>query len=205
MEHMEYGQILLLNGTPRAGKSSIIEVIQRDFDGVWINLGVDRYMPMIPQQYQPGIGLRPGGERPDMEAMIERMYLALYDSIAAHSRRGLCVAADVGHHDAYASGMRLLPRCASILAGLPALFVGIRCPLEEVLRRREATWGSGALPDGSAPAPVQRWQETVHAHGVYDLEVDTSRSSPEECAAVIRTHPLWGKESPALRHHALRL
>jgi len=29
------------NGTPRAGKSSIVQAIQDGFDGVWMNLGLD--------------------------------------------------------------------------------------------------------------------------------------------------------------------
>ena len=36
------------------------------------------------------------------------------------------------------------------------------------------------------PAPVGLWQERVHRPGIYDLEVDTSLLSPEECAAAIR-------------------
>jgi chloramphenicol 3-O phosphotransferase len=38
------GQIVILNGPPRSGKSSIATVIQGRFDGVWTNLGVDRFM-----------------------------------------------------------------------------------------------------------------------------------------------------------------
>ncbi|WP_257968003.1 chloramphenicol phosphotransferase CPT family protein [Peribacillus deserti] len=55
------GKIVVLNGTPRSGKSSIATIVQNTFDGVWINLGVDAFMKMIPKRYQPGIGLRPGG------------------------------------------------------------------------------------------------------------------------------------------------
>jgi hypothetical protein len=80
----ELGQIVILNGAPRSGKSSIVAAIQENFDGVWINLGVDRYMPMIPPRLQPGIGLRPGGERPDLEPLVALLYRALYASIAAH-------------------------------------------------------------------------------------------------------------------------
>src|SRR6266566_3245146 len=61
------GQIVILNGTPRSGKSSIATVIQNTFEGVWMNLGVDRFKQMTPERYQPGIGLRPGGERSDLE------------------------------------------------------------------------------------------------------------------------------------------
>src|SRR5438128_7136265 len=70
------GQIVILNGTPRSGKSSIATVIQNTFEGVWMNLGVDRFKPMAPERYQPGIGLRPGGERPDLEPLIVVLYRA---------------------------------------------------------------------------------------------------------------------------------
>nr|WP_308301800.1 hypothetical protein [Neobacillus cucumis] len=48
------------------------------------------------------MGLRPGGERPDLEPLIVTLYQAMYESIAAHSRLGLNVIVDVGHHDNYA-------------------------------------------------------------------------------------------------------
>ena len=60
----DHGTIVILNGPPRSGKSSIAAAIQASFDGVWINLGVDTYFRATPKQYWPGIGLRPGGERP---------------------------------------------------------------------------------------------------------------------------------------------
>ena len=52
----------------------------------------------MPHRYNPGIGLRPGGEGPDLEPLIVRFYAAMYESIAAHSRLGLNVVVDVGHH-----------------------------------------------------------------------------------------------------------
>ena len=59
------GQIVILNGVPRSGKSSIAEEIQESFEGPWMNLGVDPFKEHItPQRYSPAIGLRPGGERP---------------------------------------------------------------------------------------------------------------------------------------------
>ncbi|MDP6124997.1 MAG: hypothetical protein QGH20_04500 [Candidatus Latescibacteria bacterium] len=39
--------------------------------------------------------------------------------------------------------------------------------------------------DGSVPGPVRRWQKEVHVPGIYDLEVDTSAPTSEECAGVI--------------------
>src|SRR5215210_1236858 len=106
------GQILILNGAPRSGKSSIAAVVQDTFDGVWMNLGVDAFMRMTPACYMPGIGLRPGGERRDLEPLVAAMYCALYESVAAHSREGINVVVDVGHHDAYAVVQGILPDCA---------------------------------------------------------------------------------------------
>jgi len=180
------GQIVILNGTPRAGKSSIATVIQNTFEGVWMNLGVDRFKQMTPERYQPGIGLRPGGERPDLEPLIVILYRAMYASIALHSRLGLNIVVDVGHHDVYAVPRGILPTCARLLEGLPVLVVGVRCPLEVVMQRRRVTWPVGTPDDGSVPQPVGLWQQAVHVPGIYDLEVDTSVLSPQECAGVIR-------------------
>jgi chloramphenicol 3-O phosphotransferase len=54
-------------------------------------------------------------------------------------------------------------------------------------RRAAAPVGTYAVAgkDGSIPSPVLRRQEQVHVPGVYDLEVDTSVLTPEECAEAI--------------------
>lgn len=115
------GRIVILNGAPRSGKSSIAEAIQETFDGPWMNLGVDAYMERVmPRRCLPGIGLRPGGELPEIEALVPLFYAALYESVAAHSRLGLNVVADVGHHDAYGEPRHILPDCARRLLGLPS-------------------------------------------------------------------------------------
>jgi chloramphenicol 3-O phosphotransferase len=179
------GQVVILNGVPRSGKSSIAAAIQRAFDGPWLNIGVDAARRMTPERFQPGIGLRPGGERPDLEPFIVAAYAALYDSIAAHSRAGLNVVADFGHHDAYSRPLSILPSCARRLAGLPVLFVGVRCTLDVVMARRAASEGYVTGSGGDIPPPVRRWEDEVHRHGLYDLEVDTSVLTPDACAAAI--------------------
>jgi chloramphenicol 3-O phosphotransferase len=182
---MAAGWIVVLNGVPRSGKSSIATVIQETFDGPWMNLGVDVFSQHVtPPRYRPGMGLRPGGgERPDIEELIPALYAAFYDSVAAHSRHGLNVVADVGHHDAYTAPLHLLRDAARRLDGLPALLVGVRCPVGEI------------------PDPVLRWQHRVHGPGIYDLEVDTSTVTPEAAAASIRTR-LGGPPPTAFRHLA---
>ncbi len=186
------GRIVVLNGAPRSGKSSIVAALQAREDAVWINLGVDIHnASMLPPRLRPGIGVRPGGERPDLEPLLPRLYAGLYEAIAAQSRLGLDVVADLGHHDAYSQPLGILPDCARRLKGLPALFVGIHCPLDAILaRRRQQVAGRETLYASAAegeppPAPVLLWQEAVHAHGLYDLTIDTSTVTPDEAATLI--------------------
>ncbi len=203
------GQIVILNGAPRSGKSSIVAAIQASFPEPWLNLGVDVYVRgMTPERYRPGIGLRPGGERPDLEPFVVQCYAALYESIAAHSRLGLNVVVDVGHHDAYSSPRGILADCARRLAGLPVLFVGVRCPIETVMARRntgqagrEVGYVTGTADD-PIPEPVRRWQREVHRPGSYDLELDTALLSPEACATRIRRRLADGPEPTAFQQLA---
>ena len=179
------GRIVILNGTPRAGKSSIAAAMQTGLAGRWINLGVDAQNRTLPPALLPGIGLRPGGERPELEPAIVALFAALYESIAAHARAGFDVVADVGHHEGYSQPLHILRDAARRLAGLETLLDGVDCPLEVIMARRNADPQGLYLGGDTVPAPVQRWQDAVHAHGVYDLRVDTSVLSAEACAAAI--------------------
>ncbi|KQX38848.1 chloramphenicol phosphotransferase [Devosia sp. Root436] len=180
------GHIVILNGVPRSGKSSIARAMQQDLPGRWINLGVDAQYASLPDALKPGIGLRPGGERPELEPDVVRLYLALYDAIAAHARQGFDVVADLGHHDAYSAPLGILPQCARRLAGLDALFVGVHCPIETIMARRNADPQGGFYAAGEGvPEPVRRWQEAVHRPGIYDLTVDTGTMTPADCVSAI--------------------
>lgn len=181
---MQAGRIVVLNGAPRSGKSSIAAALQSDVPGRWINLGVDVLRRATPTNLQPGIGLRPGGERPDLEDALPSLFAALYESIAAHSRLGFDVVVDLGHHDDYSRPLGILRDCARRITGLPSWIIGVRCPIEVVMdRRRAEPQGYEAGP--GIPAPVARWQQAVHQPGIYDLEVDTSRLTPSAAAALI--------------------
>ena len=182
------GRIVILNGVPRAGKSSIARAIVAGIPGNWVNLGVDAMAAGLPEALRPGIGLRPGGERPDLEPEVVRLYAELYDDIASRARAGFDVVVDVGHHDWYSRPLGILEASAQRLSGLDVLFVGVRCPIELIMARRNADPQGGYYAAGEGvPEPVARWQEAVHQPGIYDLEVDTGAMTPEQCAEAIAT------------------
>ncbi len=189
------GTIVVLNGAPRSGKSALAGAMQASDRRTWMNLGVDTFSEHVtPERLRPGIGLRPGGERPDLEEHVPLLFDGLFAAVAALSRSGLDVVVDVGLHDDYSQPLGILVRVAALLHDLPAYFVGVRCPLEVIMDRRDAvaaegTGGAGRYatrgPGGEVPDAVVRWERAVHDPGVYDLEVDTSVGSPSECAAAV--------------------
>lgn len=180
------GRIVVLNGTPRSGKSSIVAAMLTRSPDPWVNFGVDRLADCLPPSLRPGVGLRPGGERPDLEPYVEALYLAAYEALAAFSRQGLDVIADFGHHDDYSRLLGLLPRCARLLAGRPAWLIGVRCPVPVIVERRKRTgYPADDDPNSDAMRRILAWERAVHEPGHYDLELDTSMLSPEACADLI--------------------
>lgn len=180
--------IVILNGAPRSGKTSIAKRLMERDQGHWVNLGVDAVLKkMTPRHLLPGIGLRPGGERPDLEDFIRKSYLALYESMAAHARLGIKVVSDVGHHDNYSKRLELLPQCLAVLEYLPVLMVGVKADLEDILARRQNSSSEyvRSTADIPVPKPVVDWQEHVHQPGIYDISLNTSSSTIEECCDVL--------------------
>jgi chloramphenicol 3-O phosphotransferase len=161
---------------------------------LWLNVGVDAFADVTPRQLRPGIGLRPGGERPDLEDAVVALFDALYASVVAWSRSGRNVVVDVGHHDDYSKPLGILHKVAGDLRELPAFFIGVRCPVEVIIARRDAgpPGGGGgeryvtSAPDGTVPDAVHRWERAVHDPGIYDLEVDTSTQTAAACAGAVR-------------------
>jgi chloramphenicol 3-O phosphotransferase len=104
----------------------------------------------------------------------------MYGSIAAHSRAGLNVAAR---------------RRPSRRRGPGRLRTSARRPARRPRRRslshrrdhgtttkvRPGSYATGS-DDEPVPDAVRRWQHEVHVPGIYDLEVDTSLLTPEQCA-----------------------
>jgi chloramphenicol 3-O phosphotransferase len=187
----EPGTIVVLNGAQRAGKTKVARALQQSSGRIWLHLGVDAFADVTPARLRPGIGLRPGGERPDLEDAVVALFDALYAAVVAWSRSGHDVVVDVGHPDDYSKPLGILGKVARELCALPAYFVGVRCPVEVIMARRDAGVGAtgrsyvASAPDGSVPDIIFHWERAVHDPGIYDMEVDTSSTSPESCAAAV--------------------
>lgn len=186
MSARDLGEVIVLNGAPRSGKSAIAEEIVSTFQGDWVSIGVDSMMAATPAELLPGIGLRPGAARPDLEIYVQEQYHQLFADVAKRAWAGTKVVMDVGIHDDYSKPLGIADAMSVAFAGLDVLLVGVHCSLEMLRTRRAKTgylsWAAGA----DVPDPVQRWQQAVHTELTYDVEVTTSALTSAECVAQLR-------------------
>ncbi|QQR39149.1 chloramphenicol phosphotransferase CPT family protein [Devosia rhizoryzae] len=180
------GRVVILNGAPRSGKSSLAHAFQASAPGRWVIWGVDAFNKTLPPSLLPGIGLRPGGERPDLEPEVEKLYGVYFAALLAYAETGFDVVADLGLHSSYSRPFDPYILMQQRLAGPRLVVVGVLCPIDVIMARRNADPQGGFYAAGQGvPAPVALWQEAVHAGKTYDLELDTSVLSPEAGAALI--------------------
>lgn len=185
---MQPGTIILLNGTSSSGKTTLLKTLQATLPEPFLDAGLDRFLWMLPKRYL---------DRPLWDDVLGRAVQAgdvgrqlvsgMHRAIAALSRTGNPVLADhVLVEPAW------LDECVTLFSDLPAYLVGVRCPLA-VLEQREHARQDRTL--GQAKAQF----ELVHRHGLYDIEVDTSRDDPGECARQIIGRLTDGRGPCALR------
>jgi chloramphenicol 3-O phosphotransferase len=133
---------------------------------------VDSLPPAL-QDSAEGFGVAAGGAVVVGEvcARLEKAWRA---GIAATARAGAPVIVD----DVFLAGAASQARWRAAPAGLPAAFVGVRCD-PAVVRQRE-----GSRPDRE-PGMALRQARAVHRDVGYDVEIDTTHASAEDCARSI--------------------
>jgi chloramphenicol 3-O phosphotransferase len=192
------GDVIVLNGPSSAGKTSVAQALQEIMEAPYFRLGVDDlgtagppglmmfadegyaetadYFLMVYRNL-PGEGSAPSG-RIYSELRIGpkgiRVISAMYHALAEIPRHGVNLIVD-----SVIFNEQVLREAVLAFRDLPVLFVGLHVP-REVAERRERARGDREL--GTAGAHYER----VHAHGLYDLEFDTSMVSPLECAQQIK-------------------
>jgi chloramphenicol 3-O phosphotransferase len=173
---MKNGTIIFINGTSSSGKSSIVRALQDSFTEPYLEAGIDKFIWMLPERYldQPlwddvlGLADRAGKVGRDL---VHGMHCA----ILALSTSGCNVIAD--HVLVIPSWVK---ECAEMFSSMPAYLIGVQCPLE-VLEQREHSRKNRTLGQAKIQFPL------IHKYVTYDLEVDTSLLSPQDCALRIQS------------------
>lgn len=165
--------VILLNGTSSAGKTSIARALQRRAGIPLYHASLDTFTDMFLWEV-----ITDSAERQRCHINGVNNFLG---ALAMFADRPFALVVD---------HLMLTPEWT--LATWAALdhrkvcFVGVHCPLPVLLARERAR------PD-RAPGLAERQLAHVHRNQAYDFEVDTSLATPEECAdqilAFIRHRP----------------
>ena len=167
---MKNGHVIFLNGTSSSGKTTIAKALQEKLTEPYMYVSIDNYFHMYPERF-----LRSTSQEGTivLERLIPAVVSGLHRSVAALAQAGNNVLVD---HLLQDDGS--LEECVENWAGLDVFFVGVKCPLE-IAEEREKKRGDRTV--GAARSQF----EPVHAHGLYDLEIDTSRLNVHECVTRI--------------------
>lgn len=169
-------EVVVINGGSSSGKTTTARRLQELLPDVWLRWSIDDLAAALPQQGQheePLIAFTSDGAVAPGPGFL-RAQEAWLAGIAATARAGTGVVLD----DVFLSGSVPQDRVEAALHGLQVLWVGVHCD-PDVAAARERSRDDRAAGMAAAQA------HAVHRGLVYDVEVDTTSSSPAECARTV--------------------
>ncbi|MEV7596779.1 AAA family ATPase [Kitasatospora sp. NPDC089797] len=170
--------VIVLNGGSSSGKSSLARRLQELLPEPWLHLGTDTLVAALPPWLlggDDGIGGLTGGDGTvEVGPAFARLDAAWTLGVAAMARAGARIVVD----EVFLGGAASQQRWRAALDGLDVLWVGVRCD-PAVAAAREAARGDRV--GGMAAAQA----ESVHEGVGYDLVVDSSTASVEDCAGLV--------------------
>ncbi len=173
---MTNGTIIFINGTSSSGKTSIVRALQDLLPDPFLEAGLDKFIYCLPARYL---------ERPLWDDVLgfadhsgttgHDLVRGMHRAIRALSLAGCNVIADhVLVEPVWAAD------CTNLFSEMPAYLFGVNCPLE-VLQQRERSRKNRTLGQARVQFPL------IHKYVKYDLEVDTSLLTPQDCALRIQS------------------
>lgn len=160
------GLIIFLNGTSSSGKSSIAKELLPILDDTYFYMPVDAFHAMR---------TTPPDLAPDqLRSVLKHTWMGFHRAVAGMAAGGNNIVVD----HVFSEQWRLLD-CLALFASADVVLVGVHCPLPELEQRERMR---GDRPQGLAARQIAQ----VHTHGLYDIECDTSTTSPLDCARQIR-------------------
>jgi chloramphenicol 3-O phosphotransferase len=185
---MSSGNIILINGTSSAGKSTIAQALQTIMDDPFYLTGIDHFLHSLPQKLiviNDGVNPPPADtwlaifenekiKRVEIGPRGYQLLTGMYSSIASLAKSGINIIVDDVIYDPHVFEIAL-----NTLPAENVFFVGIQCSIE-VAEQREIHRGDRTL------SGARFFGERVHVHGKYDLEVNSAASTPQESALQIK-------------------
>lgn len=163
--------IIFINGTSSSGKTSLLKLLQKQLPEPYLDMGIDKFIWMLPSRYL---------DRPLWDEVLGKalqagpvgrsLFSGMHHAIAGAASRSNYILADhVFVEKAW------VDECAELFSGMNAYLIGLHCPLE-ILEQREKDRKDRTLGQAKLQYAV------IHKYTQYDLDLDTSKLSIEECA-----------------------
>lgn len=176
--------IIFLNGPSSSGKTSLAKAIQKISEKLFLHIGIDTFIDMMPQEYF--------GDGPKAEYGFSictkfedgfpktRIHKGPYgEQISKTIPYVIKLLADFEHHVILDEVLLDTNHYGDILKDHEVYYIGVTCDLK-IMENREKERGNRCL----GMARVQA--ETVHQSiKKYDLMIDTTHESPQELAKKI--------------------
>mgnify|MGYP002780135170 CR=1 FL=1 len=172
-------RVIVVNGGSSSGKTSIVRQMQDMLAEPWLAMSVDDFVDALPpalQQSPDGFDVTPDGAV-QIGAVFTCLETAWMAGVAATARAGAPVIVD----DVFLSAAVSQARWRTALSGLAVAWVGVHCD-GAIAHEREAS-----RPNRDAGMAALQARQ-VHQDVVYDVQVDTSRTSARQCAQAIVTN-----------------
>ncbi len=174
---MKLPDVILLNGTSSSGKSAVAGMLQARLS--FVRMGIDDFVwERVPASWFDAVrvflrGPRQAGTPVEHAAEPVKMFRAFHRAVRVCVAEGIGVVVD----DAIVT-RELMDDWLAALDGVDVLFVGMHCAAEELVLRE---WARRDRPPGTALSGLKH----VHAHAIYDLEIDSTATPSSALAAQI--------------------
>lgn len=155
--HQHGGKIILINGASSAGKSTLARALQTRLEAPFWHYSIDhlRVAGVLPMD-------RIAAEQFEWSAMRPAFFEGFHRSLAAFAGAGNnLIVEHIVETEAW------MNRLLDLLLPLDVFFIGLHCPLPELLRRE-------AGRSDKSRAEAQTDYEVVHTHCLYDLELTST-------------------------------
>jgi len=167
--------VIVLNGGSSAGKSSLAAELKQRLDGRWLSLGIDDLIKAL--SFGPNDTSAGGtmtfvhGGAIEIDPEFFPAQSAWYAGLAAIARAGVGLIID----EVFLNGGQSQDELRKALLGLRVIWVGVQCEADvaEARERDREDRTSGLARDQA---------NRVHVGATYDLSVDTSKTTTDQCA-----------------------
>ena len=179
-------QVIFLNGSSSAGKTTLAKHLQTALPGCWQHMALDHFRDGLPDKYRglnapgdtlgaQGLNVVPvtDGPTPFTKVVFGDAGKALLRGMRRAMRAVVDAKVNIIIDDVLLEP-DFLQDYLTVFKGVNVLFVGVRCDLTNIDVREQQR-------PGRFPGTAYGHFKSCHAHGLYDLEVDTGTLSPSDC------------------------